>query len=67
MTNQTALKQPVAKFSPPVGGFKSGAFTDWLDKEGGREYLQVDPYTLDGLKEVLKFSDIDESNIDWGK
>ena len=56
-----------AKFSPPSVEFDEGAFDNWLDTEGGRDYLKLDPYTLHGLKEVLAFSEIDESSLSWDR
>ena len=56
-----------ARFSPPTELFDPEAFDSWLDTEGGRDYLKLDPYTLDGLKRVLAFSEIDETSISWAQ
>ena len=64
VNNPKSKKQTFAEFSPPLQDFDQRAFPTWLD-EGGRDYLQIDPYTVDGLKEILEFSGIDESEILW--
>ena len=66
MTNTKAKTQNFANFSPPGKGFDPLAFRKRLDK-GGRNYLQLDPYTVKGLQEVLAFSDIVGSDIVWTK
>ena len=64
MTNPKAKSQTFANFSPPEEDFDPLAFQKWLAK-GGRDYLQLDPYTSDGLKGVLKFNGISSSEIRW--
>ena len=66
VTNPKSKTQTFASFSPPGKGFDLLAFQNWLDK-GGRNYLQLNPYTVKGLKEVLAFSDIVGSDIVWTK
>ena len=36
-----------------------------MAQKGGRDYLQLDPYTSKGLQEVLKFNKIEPSEISW--
>ena len=65
VVNQDMKSMTFARFSPPTELFDPEAFDSWLDTEGGRDYLKLDPYTLDGLKRVLAFSEIDETSISW--
>ena len=65
MVNQDVTIATFAKFSPPSDDFDEGAFDTWLNTHGGRDYLKLDPYTLQGLKGVLAFSEIDGSIITW--
>jgi hypothetical protein len=66
VTHPKAKSQTFANFSLPEKGFAPLAFQKLLDN-GGRNYLQLDPYTVKGLKKVLAFSDIDGSDIVWTK
>jgi len=65
VVNQDVATRTFAKFSPPSDAFDEGAFVNWLDTDGGRDYLTLDPYTVQGLKGVLAFSEIDGSTITW--
>ena len=65
VVGEQAETQTVAKFSPQAEDFDSATFTNWLDKKGGKDYLQLDPYTRDGLKGVLRFNRIDHNDIVW--
>ena len=67
VVNQGMKSMTFARFSPPTELFDPEAFDSWLDTEGGRDYLKLDPYTLDGLKRVLAFSEIDETSISWAQ
>jgi hypothetical protein len=64
VTNPKAKTQTFDNFSLPEKGFDPLAFQKWLDK-GGRNYLQLNPYTVKGLKKFLAFSDIVGSDIVW--
>ncbi|MCP4748344.1 MAG: hypothetical protein GY874_19735 [Desulfobacteraceae bacterium] len=64
MTNPKAKTKTFANFSPPEKGFDPLAFQKWLDK-GGRNYLQLNPYTVEDLKTFLAVSDIIGSDIVW--
>ncbi len=66
MTNPKAKTHNFDNFSPPEKGFDPLAFQKWLDN-GDRNYLQLYPYTVKGLKEVLAFSDIVGIDIVWTK
>ena len=65
MVGEIAETQAVAEFSPQNEKFKPDAFTNCIDNDGGKEYLELDPYTLDGLKEAARINKIDEDGIQW--
>lgn len=61
-----------AQLTPPnrMSGEPFGEpFTHWLEQEGGKDYLKINPYSKEGLKEILKINDIIENEDDdfWNK